>query len=377
MCIAMPSIADSKKLVEDRISTDVNHDAILASLRHEIDSHNRDKAHTRRHRRHDHADHDEDGRHERTASALRFRFKHDKRRSLQDRKKSKHRKHAQPELQPSAEHNADKSETVHPFPREPATSPSAEASDDAFLASLLDALADDEAASYWESVYSQPIHTYERPGVQTEAGGIEHMNDEEYAAWVKRRMWEKQHPEIVAERDRLEARKREAEDLKRKRKEDFVRQRQREAWNRASRARSPDEHDYVFDFASTNSSVRNTADAIDTAQWQRAWLSYLEAWERLKTAGLASHPTDISKLLPWPVLATKPPTRPNIEEFLQRMPRSDAETRRRLLKVERVRWHPDKIQHRFGGQVDEGTMKVVTGIFQIIDALWTKEAAKS
>jgi hypothetical protein len=38
-----------------------------------------------------------------------------------------------------------------------------------------------------------------------------------------------------------------------------------------------------------------------------------------------------------------------------------------LLKAERVRWHPDKIQHRFGGNVDEGTMKIVTGIFQIVD----------
>ena len=43
------------------------------------------------------------------------------------------------------------------------------------------------------------------------------------------------------------------------------------------------------------------------------------------------------------------------------------------LKVERVRWHPDKVQQRFGGTVDEGTMKVVTGVFQVVDDLVEKE----
>jgi hypothetical protein len=43
------------------------------------------------------------------------------------------------------------------------------------------------------------------------------------------------------------------------------------------------------------------------------------------------------------------------------------------LKVERVRWHPDKVQQRFGGAVDEGTMKVVTGVFQVVDDLVEEE----
>src|SRR5436190_10673322 len=35
--------------------------------------------------------------------------------------------------------------------------------DTAFRESLFDALADDEGAAYWESVYGQPIHIYPRP----------------------------------------------------------------------------------------------------------------------------------------------------------------------------------------------------------------------
>jgi len=45
-------------------------------------------------------------------------------------------------------------------------------------------------------------------------------------------------------------------------------------------------------------------------------------------------------------------------------------SRVKVLKAERVRWHPDKVQQRFGGAVDEGTMKLVTGVFQVVDAVF-------
>ena len=41
------------------------------------------------------------------------------------------------------------------------------------------------------------------------------------------------------------------------------------------------------------------------------------------------------------------------------------------LKVERVRWHPDKIQQRYGFmEIDEATMKGVTAAFQVFDRMW-------
>jgi hypothetical protein len=39
-------------------------------------------------------------------------------------------------------------------------------------------------------------------------------------------------------------------------------------------------------------------------------------------------------------------------------------------KEERVRWHPDKMQQRLGGKVDDKVMRDVTAIFQVVDALW-------
>ena len=58
---------------------------------------------------------------------------------------------------------------------------------------------------------------------------------------------------------------------------------------------------------------------------------------------------------------------------MQRIPAADRAEKLRLLKAERVRWHPDKVQQRFGGAVDEGTMTVVTGVFQVVDALVEQE----
>ncbi|KLU83995.1 hypothetical protein MAPG_03043 [Magnaporthiopsis poae ATCC 64411] len=50
---------------------------------------------------------------------------------------------------------------------------------------------------------------------------------------------------------------------------------------------------------------------------------------------------------------------------------------RSWLKDERVRWHPDKVQQRLGGKVDEALMRDVTTVFQIVDKLWTEARAAS
>ena len=47
------------------------------------------------------------------------------------------------------------------------------------------------------------------------------------------------------------------------------------------------------------------------------------------------------------------------------------------LKDERVRWHPDKIQQRAGGKVDEAVMRDVTAVFQVIDKLWNDTRPKA
>ncbi|KAF7587530.1 hypothetical protein BBP40_007089, partial [Aspergillus hancockii] len=78
--------------------------------------------------------------------------------------------------------------------------------DTAFRESLFDALGDDEGAAYWESVYGQPIHTYPIPNVPKGPNGeLEQMSEEEYASYVRTRMWERTREGMEEERERLRA----------------------------------------------------------------------------------------------------------------------------------------------------------------------------
>lgn len=380
----MPSIAESKRQVTEGLSAENEHDAILASLQDEIDKHNREteeirKERPRKRRRH-HDDRDTESRSHRERH-LRFRFKSGVE-EPKPKRRSK-RSHSPKPASPAPE-------AAHPFPREPhdPDAPSLPSNTAAFQTSLFDALADDEAASYWESVYSQPIHVYSRPVEQTASGELQDMDDETYAAYVQRKMWEKQNPEIVIERDRMERKRKEEKEAKERRREEFVRSRQKEAWDHAGRAKGlrDDEYDDPLDGRSTGreSKAREPDDEV----YARVWTAYLSAWDALKAAlakadsPSSDPPKPPSKRIPWPTLQNRPATRPNIEAFMRHAPiasSGDKQSTGRLqaLKVERVRWHPDKVQQRFAGAVDEGTMKVVTGVFQVVDSLVEEERKKA
>jgi len=375
----MPSIAESKRQVTEGLSADYEHDAILASLQDEIDKHNREteeirKERPRKRRRH-RDDRDGESRSHRERH-LRFRFKS----GVEEPKPKKRsrRSHSPKPASPIPE-------TAHPFPREPTDpeAPSLPSNSAAFQTSLFDALADDEAASYWESVYSQPIHVYSRPIQQTESGELQDMDDETYAAYVQRKMWEKQNPEIVIERDRMERKRKEEKEAKERRREEFVRARQQEAWDHAGRARgSRDGED-----DDRPSSRKSKPHEPDDEVYARAWAAYLSAWDALvlalaKAQSPSDQPKPPSKRIPWPTLQNRPATRPNIEAFMRHAPSTSGDDkisagRLQALKVERVRWHPDKVQQRFAGAVDEGTMKVVTGVFQVVDSLVEEERKRA
>jgi hypothetical protein len=377
----MPSIAESKRKVAEGLSAANEHDAILASLQDEIDKHNRETEEIRKERPHKRRKHRDDGDSQSRSHRekhLRFRFKSGVE-EPKPRKRSK-RSHSPKPASPTPE-------AAHPFPREPydPDAPSLPSSTAAFQTSLFDALADDEAASYWESVYSQPIHVYSRPVEQTSTGELQDMDDETYAAYVQRKMWEMQNPEIVIERDRMEKKRKEEKEAKERRREEFVRARQKEAWDHAGRAKgSRDEEGDDPHHSGRKSKPREPDDEV----YARAWSAYLSAWDALKAA-LAKEPSPSSdppkapsKRIPWPTLQNRPATRPNIEAFMRHAPATNGEGknsggRLQALKIERVRWHPDKVQQRFAGAVDEGTMKVVTGVFQVVDSLVEEERKKA
>jgi hypothetical protein len=66
-----------------------------------------------------------------------------------------------------------------------------------------------------------------------------------------------------------------------------------------------------------------------------------------------------------------------VEEFMRRAPGAEDGGLLSVLKAERVRWHPDKIQQRYGGLgVDEAVMRSVTEVFQIIDRMWSEAKEK-
>ncbi|KAF1917478.1 hypothetical protein BDU57DRAFT_444094 [Ampelomyces quisqualis] len=238
-----------------------------------------------------------------------------------------------------------------------ATSPQP-ATEEAFRESLFDALADDEGAAYWEGVYGQPVHVYPdtRPGPD---GKLERMTEEEYADYVRGKMWEKSHQHILEERATRE-------EARRKRKEQRAHVREHVAHEEQERERM---------LQQVEDSLKRGAERKRAREAEAAWHNYVKRWENLKSAENTSQETDFGarKLIPWPVVSgnAKHVSPEEIERFL-RSAVAWKDDPAALLKVERVRWHPDKMQQRFGQHIDADTMKSVTAVFQVIDRLWTE-----
>ncbi|KAK3302153.1 uncharacterized protein B0T15DRAFT_542111 [Chaetomium strumarium] len=291
------------------------------------DKNGRDDSKERRHRD---DDDDADNRHHRHRHHRRHRQSHRRRRS-----------HS-PTPAPHADPEPD------PFQDPPLTP------ETAFRESLFDALADDEGAAYWESVYGQPIHIYPAPGAgDGSAGGgmLERMTDDEYAAYVRQKMWEKTHAGLLEARARRE-KKREEE------------RRQLEERERVARE--------------IERSLRFGEERRKKRAWKERWRGYLERWQAWeegegKEAGVEG--------IPWPDGAESgggsegSVSGEAVRAFFVKgigLEELGEKEFAAALKEERVRWHPDKMQQRLGGKVDEKTMRNVTAIFQIVDALWNE-----
>ncbi|KAG5997497.1 hypothetical protein E4U54_002357 [Claviceps lovelessii] len=228
----------------------------------------------------------------------------------------------------------------------------------AFRESLFDAMADDEGASYWESVYGQPIHVYSNEKVGA-TGELEQMTEEEYAAHVRQRMWEKTHAGLLEERA----------------KQDERRKQKQEEEARARKLRRE-----------MDQSLRRGEERRQRRRRRAQWDEYCRAW----TAWNGTIET-----LAWPVAATDGGPGPALglgrpggghgvrEEDVRSFYVHGLDVERvgegefvSKLKEERVRWHPDKMQQRLGGSVDGEVMRDVTAVFQIIDKLWTEVRAR-
>ncbi|KAH8165710.1 hypothetical protein CIB48_g2512 [Xylaria polymorpha] len=202
-------------------------------------------------------------------------------------------------------HKRRRTRSKSPTPQNPYDPPPLDA-EAAFRESLFDAMADDEAPR---------------------TGRLERMGDDEYAAYVRQKMWEKTHQGLLEERARREE--------QRKRKEHEAEE--------AARLTKEMER-----------SLRRDLGRPGTVLWGgMAWPVRSGRREDIEASSVRDFyvmgidPVDVGET-----------------EFLAR------------LKDERVRWHPDKIQQRLGGRVDEAVMRGVTAVFQIVDKLWNDTRSK-
>ena len=233
---------------------------------------------------------------------------------------------------------------------------SSAADQDIFRESLFDALADDEGAAYWEGVYGQPVNIYptEKPGPD---GKLERMTEDEYADFVRTKMWEKSHQHILEEREARERARQERKSQHARRNEEAGRDdRERE------RIRQQMEE-----------SLRRGEERKKVKEAAAAWEIYNTKWELLNSTQntAETESVEVGVLIPWPVLSGKAKhvDKDEIERFL-RASSSWRENSSGLLKAERVRWHPDKMQQRFGQHIGKETMRTVTSVFQVIDQMW-------
>ena len=230
--------------------------------------------------------------------------------------------------------------------------------DEAFRESLFDALADDEGAAYWEGVYGQPIHVYsnEKKGPD---GKLERMSDEDYAEYVRAKMWEKSHEYIVEER--------EARAKQRKQQSKHKHQMEEEL------AKADEERNDIR--RQMRESLKRGEERKRAKELEASWSRYVKKWEDLKGyKDLAQETsTRVQEIIPWPVASGcwSSVSKDAIEYFFENSSvwKDDAAA---MLKVERVRWHPDKMQQRFGQHINPETMKSVTAVFQVIDKLWSE-----
>ena len=241
--------------------------------------------------------------------------------------------------------------------------------DQAFREALFDALADDEGAEYWTHIYGQPMHSYPREEAERVYGGA--VGDEEYASYVRGKMWERSHQAVIEERERKE-RERERE-KERERRRDRERREADESFER---------WDGVFQ-NKLEESLKRRRDKVEVRQWEEAWKRYKRDWDRVKEeldvkrkgdSGQEDGTFNARGTIPWPVESGKARhvAKDAAELFFRHaLSKLDATTRNATLRAERVRWHPDKIQHRFGGQnIDSATMKLVNAVFLVVDAMY-------
>jgi hypothetical protein len=189
-----------------------------------------------------------------------------------------------------------------------------------FHAKLFDAMEDDERLDSMEArfnAYRVP-ERWASTGTKTQADNPNYMNEDEYAEWIRRGMWERRHKQEVEEQQRRE---REREERKAQEKKQRRNQARLEEENRRERRE------------------RKTRMASETFE------QYLSSWTAL-TSNSSSQRVIAFKDIPWPMNprphSASDVTGEAISSFLLSESHSTNRPRKQRIRDALLIYHPDR-----------------------------------
>lgn len=246
-----------------------------------------------------------------------------------------------------------------------------------FREALFSSITDPAAAKHWEEVYGQPLHIYSRTQV-SQAGKTIVLDDDAFIEFVKEEMWKNTSENL--ERQRSKANQERAWRNERHKLQEKLRE------YRKAKLRKQG----MLDEDQTMVVEEEQTDEVDQPEvnaWELAWDRYDKSWtallanaETVRDSREDRDPVEHARaLIPWPVLSGQfdDVSKESVEEFYQKAPPTNVKTLP-LLKTDRVRWHPDKMQQQFGAQkLDGETLRHVTAVFQIIDRMYSDYRVRS
>lgn len=207
---------------------------------------------------------------------------------------------------------------------------------DDFTERLFDALADDEGRDHWQNLYGQSLDDFVHPDAKDAKGlNQQDMNDDEYAAFVRRGMWERKHGERLR------------------------------STNYPGRGDDKQDEYTQQDFSSSRTDTRSSSGLGRNFELEQRWKKYLQSWEHLGTAQWTM------TSVPWPNVSARVSdiSKQSVSEFL-----SHAGNLKALAKEElRRRWHPDRFQQKTKKHIAEAEwtsiFTIVTSIAQILNQI--------
>ncbi|KAH8589365.1 hypothetical protein B0O99DRAFT_637090 [Bisporella sp. PMI_857] len=244
---------------------------------------------------------------------------------------------------------------------------SEEDSTDTLYNHVRDALLSSEGAANFEGIYGQPIDRFPRKKWGSKGTWVP-MTLPEFAHNVEVKLWEFGPEGMEAARAKHEEARQKKEEEERKHETDFQDAQQKKERAKQERAKEREKHE------AEKARAKKAATVRWAKLWAEAWDTYTTKWEQVETGRVRISVSTI----PWPVWggSYKDLNATTVGQFFRKAPREkvwrgfnpENEQLRELLKQERARWHPDKINQKYGGQdIDRDVIEAVTEVSKLLN----------